>query len=38
MRVVSRQFRKSGTIEPDGILYGYIDSYLLYYRFPFLLY
>jgi hypothetical protein len=38
MNVVSRQFRKSDTVDRDEMLYGYIDSYLLYYRFLFLLY
>jgi hypothetical protein len=38
MNVVSRRFRKIGTVDQNGMLYGYIDSYLLYYCFLFLLY
>jgi hypothetical protein len=38
MSVVSRRFRKVGTVDQNGMLYGYIDSCPLYYRFLFLLY
>jgi hypothetical protein len=38
MSVVSRQLRKSDTVDQGNMLYGYIDSCLLYYCFLFLLY